>query len=67
MNKKPKIKLYDEEIVVNVMIGVSVIVHEYLKHHIIEDGIEDDLCDFIENNSDMIIQQTLENLSQIDE
>lgn len=54
-------KLYDENIVRNIMISTGVSIMEFVKEH--DAANPDDVCDFIEVNADKIIAETIKNLN----
>ena len=50
-------KLYDENLVRNIMISTGLSIIEYIKQFKSADAI--DICDFIEQNADHIIENTI--------
>ena len=54
-------RLYDENIVRNIMISTGVSIMEFVKEH--DAASADDVCDFIEINADKIISETIKNLN----
>ncbi len=58
-------RLYDEQLVRNIMISTAMSVFE----HIGAGGNlrQDDICDYIEENADRIIESTIDGLSDIDD
>ena len=54
-------KLYDENLVRNIMISTGLSIIEYLRQFKDPDAI--DICDFIEQNADNIIQNTIEDMN----
>ena len=54
-------KLYDENIVRNIMISTGVSIMEFVKEHDIASA--EDVCEFIEVNADKIIAETIKNLN----
>jgi hypothetical protein len=54
-------KLYDESLVRNIMISTGLSIIEYLRQFKDADAI--DICDFIEQNADNIIQNTIEDMN----
>lgn len=54
-------KLYDENIVRNIMISTGVSIMEFVKDH--DAANADDVCDFIEDNAEKIISETIKNLN----
>lgn len=54
-------KLYDENLVRNIMISTGLSIIEYIKQFKSADTI--DICDFIEQNADNIIENTIEDMN----
>jgi archaellum biogenesis ATPase FlaH len=54
-------RLYDEELVHNIMVSTGLSIVEYIKQFKSVDAI--DICEFIENNSDKIIENTIEDMN----
>lgn len=54
-------KLYDENLVRNIMISTGLSIIEYVKQFKCADAI--DICDFIEQNADHIIENTIEDMN----
>ncbi|HUI91905.1 MAG TPA: hypothetical protein VLX68_06610 [Chitinivibrionales bacterium] len=54
-------KLYDENLVRNIMISTGLSIIEYIKQCKSADAI--DICDFIEQNADNIIENTIEDMN----
>jgi hypothetical protein len=55
-------KLYDENLVRNIMISTGLSIIEYIKQCKVIDTL--DVCDFIERNSQSIIKNTIEDMNQ---
>ncbi|MBD3344779.1 MAG: hypothetical protein GF401_06925 [Chitinivibrionales bacterium] len=54
-------RLYDENLVRNIMISTGLTVFEYLKHKTIKS--EDEICELVEVNADNIIENTIEDMN----
>jgi hypothetical protein len=54
-------KLYDENLVRNIMISTGLSIIEYIKQFKSADAV--DICDFIEQNADHIIENTIEDMN----
>ncbi|MBN1981525.1 MAG: hypothetical protein JW795_08340 [Chitinivibrionales bacterium] len=54
-------KLYDENLVRNIMISTGISIFEYIKENKAADAEE--ICEFIEYNADEIIAETIKNLN----
>ena len=54
-------KLYDENLVRNIMISTGLSIVEYIKQFKSVDAI--DICDFIDQNADNIIEDTIEDMN----
>jgi hypothetical protein len=54
-------KLYDENLVRNIMISTGLSIIEYIKQFKSADAIG--ICDFIEQNADHIIENTIEDMN----
>jgi hypothetical protein len=55
-------KLYDENLVRNIMISTGLSIIEYIKQCKVIDTL--DVCDFIEQNAQNIIKNTIEDMNQ---
>jgi hypothetical protein len=55
-------KLYDENLVRNIMISTGLSIIEYIKQCKVVDTL--DVCDFIEQNAHNIISNTIEDMNQ---
>jgi hypothetical protein len=55
-------KLYDENLVRNIMISTGLSVIEYIKQCKVVDTL--DVCDFVEQNAQNIITNTIEDMNQ---
>jgi len=55
-------KLYDENLVRNIMISTGLSIIEYIKHCKVVDTL--DVCDYIEQNANTIITNTIEDMNQ---
>jgi len=55
-------RLYDENIVRNIMISTGVSIMEFVKDH--KAANTDQVCKFIENNAEHIISETIKNLDR---
>ncbi len=55
-------KLYDENLVHSIMISTGLSIVEYIKQFKSVDAV--DICDFVEQNADRIIQNTIEDMNQ---
>jgi hypothetical protein len=55
-------RLYDENLVRNIMISTGLSIIEYIKQCKVVDTL--DVCDFVEQNADSIISTTIEDLNQ---
>ena len=55
-------RLYDENIVRNIMISTGVSIMEYVKDH--KAANADQVCKFIESNAEHIISETIKNLDR---
>jgi hypothetical protein len=55
-------KLYDENLVRNIMISTGLSIIEYIKQSKSADAI--DICDFIEQNADHIIENTIQDMNR---
>jgi hypothetical protein len=58
-------RLYDENLVHNIIISSGLSVLEYLKEHI--DANNDEICEFLEINANAIIEDTIEELNSTDD
>ncbi|NLD99771.1 MAG: hypothetical protein GX640_07840 [Fibrobacter sp.] len=58
-------RLYDENLVHNIMISTGLSILEYLREHTNADS--DEICEFIELNAGSIIEDTIEQLSVSEE
>jgi hypothetical protein len=54
-------KLYDENLVRNIMISTGLSIIEYIKQFKNVDAV--DICDFIEQNADHIIDNTIDDMN----
>jgi hypothetical protein len=54
-------KLYDETLVRNIMISTGLAIVEYVKEFKSADAV--DICDFVEQNADHIIENTIEDMN----
>jgi hypothetical protein len=54
-------KLYDENLVRNIMISTGLSIVEYIKQFKSVDAI--DICDYIDQNADHIIEDTIEDMN----
>lgn len=54
-------RLYDENLVHNIIISSGLSVLEYLKEH--ADADSDEICEFLEINANAIIEDTIEELN----
>jgi hypothetical protein len=63
MSEKP-FKLYDENIVHNIIVSTGFTIAEYLREN--PNADEDEICDFIEVNAEAIINDTVWHLKNID-
>ncbi|MBD3322900.1 MAG: hypothetical protein GF350_17520 [Chitinivibrionales bacterium] len=54
-------RLYDENLVRNIMISTGLTVFEYLKRKMVND--EDEICELVEVNADNIIENTIEDMN----
>lgn len=57
-------RLYDEELVKNIMVSTGLLILDYLKEKPEIDEAE--LCDFIETNADNIIDDTIDEINETD-
>jgi hypothetical protein len=57
-------KLYDEQLVKNIMISAGLMTLNYLKDKKVVD--KEDICEFIEVNADSIIEDTLSEMDDIE-
>jgi hypothetical protein len=55
-------KLYDENLVHSIMIATGLSIVEYIKQFKSVDAA--DICDFVEQNADHIIQNTIDDMNQ---
>jgi len=55
-------RLYDEQLVKNIMISASLLTLDYVKEKKSVD--EEELCEFIEVNADNIIEDTLDEMDE---
>jgi len=55
-------KLYDENLVRNIMISTGLSIIEYIKQCKVVDTL--DVCDFVEQNAQSIIANTIEDMNQ---
>ncbi len=58
-------RLYDEQLVRNIMISTAMSVFEHIRTG--GNPRQDDICDYIEENADRIIESTIDGLSDIDD
>jgi hypothetical protein len=58
-------RLYDENLVHNIMLSTGLSVLEYLREN--KNVDDDDICEFIEMNAETIIEDTIEQLNNEDE
>ncbi|MBN2036895.1 MAG: hypothetical protein JW768_09160 [Chitinispirillaceae bacterium] len=56
-------RLYDENLVHNIMLSTSLSVVEFMREHNSVDS--DDVCDFVEANADSIINDTIRHLKKM--
>ena len=54
-------KLYDEDLVRNIMISTGLSIVEYIKQFKSVDAI--DICDYIDQNADHIIEDTIDDMN----
>jgi len=54
-------RLFDENLVRNIMLSTGMSLHEFMKGH--ADASVSDICDFIEMNADTIIWNTIEDMN----
>jgi hypothetical protein len=54
-------KLYDENLVRNIMISTGLSIVEYIKQFKSVDAV--DICDFVEQNADHIIENTIDDMN----
>jgi len=54
-------KLYDENLVRNIMISTGLSIVEYIKHSKSVDAI--DICDYVDQNADTIIENTIDEMN----
>ena len=54
-------KLYDENLVRNIMISTGLSIVEYIKQSKSVDAI--DICDYIDRNADLIIEDTIDDMN----
>ena len=57
-------KLFDENLVRNIMINTTISVFEFMKEH--QDADIKDVCEFIEISGDYLIDDTIENMDNMD-
>ena len=57
-------KLYDENLVRNIMISTGISIMEYIKENVSADAEE--VCEFIEYNAEEIISETIKNINTTD-
>jgi archaellum biogenesis ATPase FlaH len=55
-------RLYDENLVRNIMISTGLSIVEYIKQFKSVDAI--DICDFVEQNADHIIENTIDDMNR---
>ena len=58
-------RLYDENLVHNIMLSTGLSVLEYLREN--KNVDDNDICEFIEMNAETIIEDTIEQLNNEDE
>jgi hypothetical protein len=58
-------RLYDENLVHNIIVSTGLSVYEYLKEH--RNASSDDICEFLEVNSGCIIEETIDQINSADE
>jgi hypothetical protein len=58
-------RLFDDEVVRNIMVATGMAVLDYLRER--KNIDEDELCDFVDANAEMIIADTLEEMGEHDE
>ncbi len=63
MTKRP-FKLYEENIVHDIIVSTGFIIAEYLRKNPNADS--DEICDFVEENADVIIDDTIWHLKNMD-
>jgi hypothetical protein len=56
-------RLYDENLVHNIMLSTSLSVVEFMREHGGADS--DEVCDFVEENADTIINDTIKHLKKM--
>ena len=57
-------RLYDEQLVKDIMVSASLLTYDFLKEKVIID--EDDICEFIEENAENIIEDTINEMNEPD-
>lgn len=57
-------RLYDEQLVKNIMISTGLSIFDYVREKKVVD--EEDVCEFLDVNADSIIEDTLEELNDSD-
>ncbi len=58
-------RLYDENLVHNIIVSSGLSVYEYLKEH--RDANSDEICEFLEVNAGYIIEETIEQINSAEE
>ncbi|MBD3244148.1 MAG: hypothetical protein GF331_26385 [Chitinivibrionales bacterium] len=58
-------RLFDDEVVRNIMVATGMAVYDYLRQRKSID--EEELCDFVDANAEVIISDTLEEMGERDE
>jgi hypothetical protein len=58
-------KLYDENLVHNIMLSTGLSIVEYLRDNANADS--DEICDFVEANAEVIISDTIRHLKSLNE
>jgi hypothetical protein len=58
-------RLYDENLVHNIIMSAGIAVVEFLNEH--RDADADDVCEYLEMQADSIIEDTIEQMNENDE
>jgi hypothetical protein len=57
-------RLYDENLVHNIMISTGLSIVDFLKHN--QSASSEEICEFVEENAGHIIEDTIEHLNAVD-